>query len=71
MTNSLPKSKVTAALVCFFLGGFGVHRFYLGYTTIGIIQIVACCGAFGIWTLIDFILILSGNLKDSEGRELT
>jgi TM2 domain-containing membrane protein YozV len=66
----MAKSKVTAALLCFFLGGLGIHRFYLGYTTIGIVQILTC-GGCGIWTIIDFILILMGSLKDKEGRELS
>lgn len=64
-----PKSKIAAALLCFFLGGFGIHRFYLGYTTIGIIQLLTL-GGCRIWALIDFIQILLGNLKDSEGRDL-
>jgi TM2 domain-containing membrane protein YozV len=69
MTNNPPKSKVAAALLAFFMGGLGIHRFYLGYTTIGIIQIFTC-GGCGIWALIDFILILSGSLQDSDGRDL-
>ena len=32
------KSKLTAILLCFFLGSLGIHRFYLGYTIIGVIQ---------------------------------
>lgn len=64
-----PKSKLVAALLCFFLGGLGVHRFYLGYTTLGIVQLLTC-GGCGIWALIDFIQILLGNLKDSEGQDL-
>jgi TM2 domain-containing membrane protein YozV len=66
----MPKSKVTAALLCFFLGGLGIHRFYLGYTTIGILQLLTA-GGCGIWAIIDFIMILTGSLKDSEGRDLT
>ncbi|WP_408648914.1 TM2 domain-containing protein [Tumidithrix elongata] len=38
------KSKVTAILLCFFLGGFGIHRFYLGYTVIGIVQLLTIGG---------------------------
>ncbi|MBE9118605.1 TM2 domain-containing protein [Lusitaniella coriacea LEGE 07157] len=69
MTQSSSKSKVAAALLCWFLGGLGIHRFYLGYTGIGIIQLLTCGGLF-IWAIIDFILILTGGLKDSEGRDL-
>ena len=50
-----------AALLCFFLGGLGIHRFYLGYTTIGVIQLLTG-GGCGIWILIDFIRILMGDL---------
>jgi TM2 domain-containing membrane protein YozV len=66
----MPKSKITAALLCWFLGCFGVHRFYLGYTTIGIVQLLTC-GGCGIWVIVDFIMILTGNLKDIQGRDLT
>jgi len=52
---------LVAALLCFFLGGLGIHRFYLGYTTIGIIQLLTG-GGCGIWVLIDFIRILTGDL---------
>ncbi len=63
------KQKLVAALLAFFLGGLGVHRFYLGYTTIGILQILTL-GGCGLWALIDFILILTGSLKDSNGNDL-
>ncbi|NJL01840.1 MAG: TM2 domain-containing protein [Spirulinaceae cyanobacterium RM2_2_10] len=69
MTSNPPKSKIAAALLCFFLGVFGIHRFYLGYTGLGIAQLLTC-GGCGIWSLVDFVLILTGGLKDSEGRDL-
>lgn len=52
--------KVTMALICFFLGGFGVHNFMMGETKKGIIKIVftCLCGLGGILALIDFIKIL-------------
>ena len=57
------------ALLCFFLGGLGIHRFMMGYTGIGILMIltVGCCGVL---TLIDFIRILMGSLKMADGRDL-
>jgi TM2 domain len=67
------KSKLTAGLLQLFLGGLGVGRFYLGYTNIGILQIVVTlvtCGIGSIWGLIDAILILTDKVPDSDGRAL-
>ena len=63
------KSFIVAVLLSFFLGGLGVDRFYLGYTGLGIAKLLTC-GGFGIWALIDFILIVIGNMKDANGNEL-
>ncbi len=60
------KSKIAALLLCFFLGGLGIHRFYLGYTGIGLIQLFTG-GGFGIWFIIDFFRILLGDLKPKDG----
>ena len=67
------KSKIVAGLLQLFLGGFGVGRFYLGYSTIGILQLVVSlltCGIGAIWPLVDGILILMGNVPDVHGRPL-
>ena len=56
------KSQLTAVLLCFFLGGLGVHRFYLGYTWQGVVQLLTL-GGLGIWSLIDFIRLLTGSLQ--------
>ena len=63
------KSKTTAILLCLFLGGIGVHRFYLGYTLFGVIQLLTL-GGLGIWSLIDLVRIITGGIKDSEGKDL-
>lgn len=63
------KSKLTAGLLQLLAGGFGIGRFYLGYTTIGVLQLVTC-GGCGIWALIDGILILTGKVPDLQGRPL-
>jgi len=55
------KSQTAALLLCIFLGGLGIHRFYLGDTLIGIIQLLTF-GGFGIWVLIDLIMIITGDL---------
>ncbi len=64
------KSKLTAALLCFFLGAIGVHRFYVGKIGTGIVWIITLGGGFGIGTLVDFIMILCGKFKDKQGLYL-
>lgn len=69
INNASPYSKITALLLCFFLGGFGIHSFYVGKTTYGILQLLTL-GGCGIWALIDFILIITGGYTDAQGRRL-
>lgn len=72
------KSKLAAGLLGIFLGGFGVHNFYLGYTTKAVIQLViSLCtvGIGAIWGFIEGILILCSSAgspwhRDALGREL-
>lgn len=73
--DPLAKSRVAAGLLGIFLGQFGVHRFYLGYTSIGVLQIlvtIATCGIGGLWGFIEGILILTGSAikTDADGRPL-
>mgnify|MGYP003870833109 CR=1 FL=1 len=63
------KDWTTTLLLCFFLGGLGVHRFYTGSIAIGIIQLLTL-GGCGIWWLVDFIMILANSYSDSLGRAL-
>jgi TM2 domain-containing membrane protein YozV len=58
---------IITLLLCWFLGVFGIHRFYTGHTTIGIIQLLTL-GGCGIWVLVDFIMIIAGNFKDADGN---
>ena len=56
------KEKLVAILLAFFLGGFGIHNFYLGETKKGILKICTCwIGVGGILALIDFIKMLIGS----------
>lgn len=72
------KSKVAAGVLGILLGCLGVHNFYLGYTTKGIIQLVITLGTFGagafvsaIWGLVEGIMILTGSIAtDASGRPL-
>ena len=65
-----PKSRLAAAILAWFLGILGVHRFYVGKVGTGILMIVTL-GGLGIWALIDFIVILVGSFKDKQGRVLS
>ncbi|MDN5600452.1 MAG: NINE protein [Brachybacterium sp.] len=71
------QSRLVVGLLGIFLGGFGVHRFLLGYTTIGIIQIavtVFTCGIGAWWGLIEGIMVLAKSPsfeRDAHGRPLT
>ncbi len=63
-------SKTTLALVCFFVGMLGIHRFMVGKVGTGILHLITF-GLFGIWTLIDFIMILMGKFTDKQGNLIT
>ncbi|MFN4914137.1 MAG: TM2 domain-containing protein [Sphingomonadales bacterium] len=64
--NGGSKSWLIAVLLAFFLGGLGIHRFYLGYTWQGVVQLLTL-GGFGIWALIDFIRIIIRDLQPKDG----
>lgn len=79
------KSRVVAGLLGIFLGGLGAHRFYLGYTGIGILMLVlslafgGCIpivpgfgfGAVAIWGMVEGIICLCGGMRDADGHDLT
>ncbi len=68
------KSKLIAGLLGVFLGGWGIHNFYLGFTNKAIIQIVVSictCGVGALWGFIEGILILVGSINtDANGIPL-
>ncbi len=72
MEKDIQKSEkgfVPALLLCLLLGGLGVHRFYVGKIGTGILMLLTL-GGFGIWALIDLIVIAVGSFKDKSGLTL-
>jgi TM2 domain-containing membrane protein YozV len=60
---------LSALLLCFFLGAFGAHNFYTRKTGVAIIHLFTF-GGFGIWALVDFIMIITETYRDGYGRPL-
>lgn len=60
------KSQVIALILVIVVGGLGIHRFYLGYTWQGIVQLLTL-GGCGIWAIIDLIRIITGDLGPKDG----
>ena len=67
--NISSKSRLVAALLCFFLGCFGAHRFYLRKTGTAILMLVTL-GGLGVWALVDLIFILAGSFRDKDGKRV-
>ena len=68
-TTVSEKGFVPALLLCLFLGGFGLHRFYVGKVGTGILMFLHLAG-LGIWTLIDIVMIVVGSFRDKQGLTL-
>ena len=63
------QSKTSMILITFFLGQFGIHRFMMGYSNWWL-QLITF-GGCGIWSLVDLIRIVTGDMKMSDGRDLS
>ncbi len=61
------KGFVPTILLCYFLGVLGIHRFYVGKIGTGILMIVTF-GGFGIWKIVDMVLIATGSFRDKQER---
>lgn len=66
--NISEKNRLIAFILCYRLGFFGAHRFYLGLEKSAIVQIPFGWLTFGIWPLVDAIRILRGTFKDANGK---
>ena len=64
------KLIVVAAILCLCFGFLGIHRFYVGKIGTGILQIITL-GGFGIWALVDLVMIVIGKFRDKQGNLLT
>ena len=76
------KSRLTAGLLGIFLGHLGIHRFYLGYNTIGLVMLLVSViggaltfgvlwGAVSIWGLVEGIMVFTGGIdRDADGNPL-
>ena len=60
------KSQIIALVLVALLGGLGIHRFYLGYTWQGVVQLLTL-GGCGVWALIDLVRIITGDLQPKDG----
>lgn len=65
--QNIMKSKTTATLLAFFLGGFGVHKFYLGQTGQGVLFLLTG-GLLGIGALVNFIQLLVKSQEEFDAR---
>lgn len=69
LSHISPRSRLVALILCFFAGFLGAHRFYVGKVGTAVLMLVTL-GGFGLWSLIDFVLIALGASADKEGRLL-
>lgn len=70
------KKILPAFLLSFFVGVLGIHRFYVGKIGTGIVMLLLTLSFFGIiisgiWNLVDWIMIITGNFTDKQGNKLT
>lgn len=65
-----PTSRTVMLVIAFFFGYLGIHRFWVGKIGTGLLMLFTA-GGFGIWWLIDVIVILAGGFQDKRGRPVS
>ncbi|WP_019220427.1 TM2 domain-containing protein [Bartonella senegalensis] len=76
LQQGLEPSKPMLALICWFTGVFGVHRFMVGKVKTGALMLILSLTLFGlivtgIWAIVDFIVIAAGKFTDKNGKQIT
>jgi hypothetical protein len=65
------QKKMTMAIVCWFAGALGIHRYMMGYKNWWVqLLLFFVCGVSYLWSLYDFVMILTGKMNMADGREL-
>lgn len=64
------RKQAIALILSIFFGGLGIDRFYLGKIGTGILKLITF-GGFGLWYVIDILLIAFGSMRDKEGNKLS
>ena len=67
--NQSSKDRMSALLLCLFLGNFGAHYFYCDRPGMGVLYLMTA-GVFGIGWAVDAVRLALGLFTDSEGRYL-
>lgn len=57
------KNPTTVLILSIFLGTLGVDRFYIGHVGLGVAKLLLAWLTFGIWTIIDWFLIINATKK--------
>ena len=68
-TNLPQREFLITLILSVFVGYLGIDRMYLGKIGTGILKLITA-GGFGLWWLIDIVIIAAGGMRDKWGREL-